>query len=167
MVGVFFASIVASSMFARLREAGGFAAGLVAWSAVLGCFALAMFLTMLTLPRGTTDPGAVLPGALVFGVGYTLLQWFMQFYLPNKIARTSDTLGNLATTVATLGNFFFIGRLMSMAFVFNAVLYERFGSVSEVLFGLPLVRRAPRRFPKLAEYFALDVDVDAAPVTEE
>jgi uncharacterized BrkB/YihY/UPF0761 family membrane protein len=156
MVGVFFAMVVASAVFSRLRNLGGVAVGLISWSAVLACFSLAMFAAMLTLPRGTTDPGAVLPGALTFGLGFTVLQWFMQFYLPNRIARTTDTLGDLAITVATLGNFFFIGRLMSGSFVLNAVLYERFGSVSELIFGLPLVRRIPRRFPKLATFFALD-----------
>lgn len=153
---VLFATILANSLFSQLREAGGLAAGLVAWLMVLGTMVVCWFLVMVTLPRPTADPAAVLPGALLFGVAYTALQWFMQFYLPNKIARTSDTLGQMAVTVATLGNFFLVGRIMSATFVFAAVTYERYGSVSNVIFGLPVVRVLPRKFPWLRTYFALD-----------
>ncbi|MFM2076488.1 MAG: hypothetical protein RJA49_378, partial [Actinomycetota bacterium] len=126
------------------------------WLAVLGTFAVVWFIAMLTLPRGTTDPGALIPGALLFGAGYTVLQWFMQFYLPRKIQRTTDTFGQVATTIAALGNFFFLGRLMSASFVFTAVLYEQHGSLSHHLFALPGVRRLPAKFPKVRVYFALD-----------
>jgi hypothetical protein len=90
------------------------------------------------------------------GLFFASLQWFMQSYLPNRVARTSDTLGDLATVVAALGNFFFIGRLMSSSFVLTAVIYERYGSISEVIFGLPLLRRIPQKSPKVRTYFALD-----------
>jgi len=156
MVGVMFATVFAASIFNSIRQETGVAVHFVVWAAVLGCFALAWFVATLTLPRGTTDPGALIPGALLFGAGYTILQWFMQFYLPRKIARTSDTFGQVATTIATLGNFFFVGRLMSASFVFTAVLYEQHGSLSTPLFALPGVRRLPVKFPKLRTYFALD-----------
>lgn len=157
LIGVIFASIMASLIINMVREAGGIAVGAVLFFAVAGIFSVAWFLVMLTLPRNTTDPGALIPGALLFGVCYSGLQWFMQYYLPARVARTSDTLGQMATTVAILGNFFFIGRLMSASFVFTAVLYEHHGSLSHVLFNLPGVRRLPKKFPWLREYFALDV----------
>ena len=160
LIAVFFASVFASSVFSRLRDDSGVALSAVVWMAVLASFAVAWFIAMLTLPRGTHDPGALLPGAILFGVGYTALQWFMQLYLPRKIERTSDTFGQLATTVASLGNFFFLGRLMSATFVFSAVLYEQHGSLSSVLFGLPGVRRLPQRFPALRDFFALDATAD-------
>ncbi len=166
LTGVLFSSIVAGSMFSRLREVGGLPATLTAWLAVMGSTGLMWFLVMLSLPRKVNDPGALLPGSLLMGVLYTLLQWFMQYYLPNRVARTSDTFGDLATTVATLGNFFFIGRIMASSFVFSAAVYERWGSVSQVLFDLPGVRRIARRSPKLQRYFSLSVP-GAAELTDE
>jgi uncharacterized BrkB/YihY/UPF0761 family membrane protein len=156
LIGVMFSTVVANLMFTRLRDIGGVTAGFLVTLMVLATVTVAWFIVSLTLPRGTTDPGAVLPGALVFGIAYSALQWFMQFYLPNKIARTSDTFGQLAVTIATLGNFFFIGRIMSSSFVVSAVVFERYGSISHVVFGLPVVRTLPRKFPKLRTYFALD-----------
>jgi hypothetical protein len=156
MVGVMFASVFASSIFNSIRSGTGVYVHVFVWASVLATFAVVWFAAMLTLPRGTTDPGALIPGALLFGVGYTVLQWFMQFYLPRKIERTTDTFGQVATTIATLGNFFFVGRLMSASFVFTAVLYEQHGSLSHYLFELPGVRKLPAKFPKLRAYFALE-----------
>ncbi len=160
MVGILFASVFASSIFNSIRAETGVYVHFLVWAAVLGTFGLVWFIAMLTLPRGTTDPGALIPGALLFGAGYTVLQWFMQFYLPRKIERTTDTFGQVATTIAALGNFFFLGRLMSASFVFSAVLYEQHGSLSRYIFAVPGVRRLPVKFPKLRAYFALD---DAEP----
>jgi uncharacterized BrkB/YihY/UPF0761 family membrane protein len=156
LIGVMFSTVIANGMYTRLRDLTGIAAGAVVTLMVLATITFAWFLVSITLPRATTDPGAALPGALLFGVAYTALQWFMQFYLPNKIARTSDTFGQLAVTIATLGNFFFVGRIMSSSFVVSAVVFERYGSVSHVIFGLPLVRTLPQKFPKLRTYFALE-----------
>ena len=162
MTAVFFAMVVAGTVFARLRDAGGIAVGLVAWLLVMAAATFAWFVVGFTLPRGTPDPGALLPGAAFFGVCYSVLQWFMQFYLPNKIERTSDTLGQLATTVAQLGNFFFVGRLMTMSFVLSAVVFERVGSLSAFVFDLPLLRALPKRSPRLRAFFALQEEQEHA-----
>ena len=74
------------------------------------------------------------------------------------MARTVDTYGDLAVTLAILGNLFILGRIMTASFVVTAVTYESFGSLSELIFALPLVRRLPRRYPWLAEFFSLDVE---------
>jgi hypothetical protein len=156
LILVFFGSIVANTIFSTVRDDSGVALSTMVVVAVAASFSLAWFVVMLTLPRNTTDPGALLPGAVMFGVCYALLQWFMQYYLPLRVARTSDTLGQMAITVAVLGNFFFVGRLMSATFVVTAVVFERLGSLSHVVFGLPLIRALPRKFPQLRAYFALD-----------
>lgn len=153
---VVFAAIAASSIFDRLREAGGVPASVAAWSGSLAVVTAAWFVVMLSLPRDTTDPGALLPGAALFGVGYTVVAWFMQYYLPNRISRSSDTLGDLASVVATLGWFFVIGRLATASFVVSAVTFERFGSPSRTVFALPVLRVLPGRSPRLARYFDLD-----------
>ena len=156
LTGVLFANIASGSVFQTLRDVGGLPAAVTAWLAVLATTALTWFLVMLALPRRVSDPGALLPGAALMGAGYTVLQWFMQFYLPNKVARTSDTFGDLAGTVALLGNFFFIGRLMASSLVVTAVIYERSGSLSQVVFALPGLRRVAARSQRLRRYFSLD-----------
>ena len=113
------------------------------------------FFVCLALPRATRDPGAALPGAVVFGLSLTVLQWFMHFYLPKKIENASEVMGSLGVTFATLGYLFFIGRIMAGTLVLNAVLFEQLGSISELVFELPLIRRIPARFPKVAAFFDL------------
>lgn len=156
LTGVLFADVASTIVFNRVRGSGGLPVATLAWLAVMATTAIAWFLVLLALPRKISDPGALLPGAAVMSVGYTMLQWFMQFYLPNRIARTTDTFGDLAVTVATLGNFFFIGRLMASSFVVTAVVYERWGSLSQVVFSLPGLRRAAGRSPRLREFFSLN-----------
>jgi uncharacterized BrkB/YihY/UPF0761 family membrane protein len=87
------------------------------------------------LPRRTDDVVQLMPGAIVFAVGYTALSAFLRIYVPNSIARRDDFLGGTATVVVLLGSFFFVGRLVSSTFVITAVLSERYGS---------LLRRGPR-----------------------
>jgi hypothetical protein len=38
----------------------------------------------------------------------------------------------------------------------NAVIYERFGSISQFVFGLPLVRILPRKSAWIRRFFDLD-----------
>jgi len=80
----------------------------------------------------------------------------MQFYLPSRIARSSEVMGSLGFSVAVLGYMFLLGRLMAAGLVFNAVVYERFGSISGWVFSLPGLRRLPRRSRRLREFFDLD-----------
>jgi hypothetical protein len=154
--GVVFAMLAASVMFNTMSDVGGVPIALAVWLAVVGAVLVGWFLVQLALPRATSDPGALLPGAALMGLGFAVLQWVMQIYLPERIARTTDTLGTMAVTMATLGYFFFIGRLMSATFVANSVVYERWGSISRVAFSLPGLRRAPRRWQRLRTFFDLD-----------
>jgi hypothetical protein len=158
---VLIADLATSIVFDRLRDAGGLPVAVASWIAVSLTTTMTWFLVMSALPRKFHDPGALLPGVLVMGAGYTLVQWFMQFYLPNRVARTTDTFGDLAITVATLGNFFFIGRLMSASFVVTAIVYERWGSISQVVFALPGLRKVAARSSRLRAFFSLDPADDA------
>ena len=168
LTALLFALMISTFAFSRMREIGGPAVAVAAWVAVASTVLLGWFIVQMVLPRGTTDPGAVLPGAVLMGVAFAILQWFMQIYLPAKIARTTDTMGSLAATVATLGYFFLIGRLMSATFVVNAMVYQRWGSISRVVFSAPGLRRLPARSPKLERFFDLAThDDDAVEVTDE
>jgi uncharacterized BrkB/YihY/UPF0761 family membrane protein len=148
--------IIAAAGLNRLRDAFGIAVAtgsLVTNALIMGG---GWFFLTLSLPKKTRDPGAMLPGAVLFGLVVTAVQWFMQFYLPKKIANASETMGSIGVAVATLGYLFLIGRLMAGCLVVNAVSFERFGSVSEFVFGLPVVRRLPGRFPRIKTFFDLE-----------
>jgi hypothetical protein len=165
LTGVLFATILTASVFSSVRDIGGVAASVGSWAVISLVVATSWYLVMLTQPRGTTDPGALLPGAVMLGLSYAGVHWFMQLYLPNRIERNTDRLGDLAVTVATLGYFFLVGRIMSSSFVVTAVTYERFGSLSQLVFDLPVLRRIPARFPKVATFF--DLHDDDPPSTGE
>lgn len=152
---VLFLGVAASSAFGQIRDSSGPVIATVGAFGIVLSITAVWFVVLLTLPRNTSDPGALLPGAVFMGVAYSALQWFMQFYLPVQIERGSDTMGNLAITVATLGNFFFIGRIMSASFVLGAFVYTEHGSLSQQIFKLPGLRAIPRRFTRIGDYFDL------------
>ena len=162
--------IMAGILLTRLRDAYGPAVAASSLAANTVVLAGTWFFVCLALPRATRDPGAALPGAVVFGLSLTVLQWFMHFYLPKKIENASEVMGSLGVTFATLGYLFFIGRIMAGTLVLNAVLFEQLGSISELVFELPLIRRIPARFPKVAAFFDLPPaagdDPDAADAAE-
>jgi uncharacterized BrkB/YihY/UPF0761 family membrane protein len=162
VTSLLFVAIVVSSLINRFREDSGIAAATGSLILAGVVYALAWFVVTMTLPRSTTDPGALLPGAALFGVTMALLQWFMQFYLPNKISRSSTTMGSIGFAVAVLGYLFFIGRIMAASLILDAVMFEKFGSLSEVVFALPVLRALPRRYPKLRHFFDLSDPIDQA-----
>ena len=79
------------------------------------------------------------------------------------MARTTDTYGDLAVTIAILGNLFILGRIMTASFAVTAVTYERFGSLSEAIFALPVRAPAAAPLPRLAEFFSLEVEGTGTP----
>jgi hypothetical protein len=166
VTSLLFVAIVVSSLINRFREDSGIA--VATGSLVLAgvVYALAWFVVTFTLPRSTTDPGALLPGAALFGVSMALLQWFMQFYLPNKISRSSSTMGSIGFAVAVLGYLFFIGRIMAASLILDAVMFEKFGSLSELVFALPVLRAIPRRWPKVRHFFDLPEPPDTSDAVE-
>jgi hypothetical protein len=156
--GIVFLEVVASTIVSAIRDLGGAPAWALSWGTGVTISTLAWFLVLLTLPRSVNDPGALLPGALLFGVVQGTVQGILHAYTEGRVERTVDTYGDLAVTLAVLGNLFIVGRLMTASFTFVAVTYETFGSLSEAIFALPLVRRLPRRYAWLAEFFSLDVE---------
>ncbi len=113
------------------------------------------------LPRGTTDPGALLPGALVVALTITAMQALSEFYLPDKLSRAGELYGVIGTTVVTLGWFFFLGRAVALSTEINAVVYERYGSVSGPFFSLPLLRILPAKSRRIRHFFDLERETSA------
>lgn len=155
VVSLVFVIVVTSAVTNRLRSDFGLAGSTTSWLLGALAFTVGWFVVMWALPKGTNDPGALLPGALLVGLSLTVLQWFMQFYLPARLERSSAVAGGAGTAVAVLGSMFIIGRVMASSFLLNAVVYERVGSVSVFFFGLPVIRRLPARFPAIARWFDL------------
>jgi hypothetical protein len=62
----------------------------------------------------------------------------------NHLARASALYGAIGITVVTLGWFFILGRAMVLAITVNAVIYERFGTISQAVFALPVLRALPQ-----------------------
>jgi uncharacterized BrkB/YihY/UPF0761 family membrane protein len=160
--GVVFVQVVINTIATGIRDLGGLPAWTLSWGALVATAGVAWFFVMLSLPRGVNDPGALLPGAIAMGIVQATAQSILSGYAEARIERTTDTYGDMAATIAVLGNLFILGRIMTASFVVSAVTYERFGSLSQLLFALPVVRRLPQRYPKLRDFFSLDVDPDDA-----
>jgi hypothetical protein len=55
----------------------------------------------------------------------------------------------------TLGWFFILGRAVIIAMELNAAIYDRYGSISQVVFSLPVLRNLARRSPRVSRFFGL------------
>jgi hypothetical protein len=155
--------LVATGVLNRIKEEQGFAVVTTSWIVTAVVYSVGWFMVSLSLPRRTRDPGAMLPGAVVLGFALAGLQWVMQFYLPTRLEHSTAMSGTLGVSVAALGYMFLIGRLMVSSFILDAVIYDRVGSVSGLLFALPVLHRVPKRFPKVATFFDLERDGADAP----
>ena len=136
-------------------ELGLPAAGLSLGGAMV-LYAAAWVILTWMLPRGTDDPGALLPGALFISAVIAVLHAVGQWYLPGRFERASQLFGAIGVTVVTLGWFFVLGRVAVISMELNSVVYERYGSLSQLVFGLPVLRVVARRSVRLRRFFALD-----------
>lgn len=159
VTGLVTAMALAAAIVNRIRLAAGPGLAGTSLLAVGVAYGAAWFVVSLLLPRATSDPSAVLPGAALAGLVIAVLQWFTQLYLPDKLEHASLVYGSFGVTIATLGTFFLLGRVLVVAGVVNAVIWERFGSIASLVFGLPGLRRLAER-PAIARFFDLDLDLD-------
>jgi uncharacterized BrkB/YihY/UPF0761 family membrane protein len=155
IVGVVSSLILVSFAINRVRDEAGTAAASLSFGAGFVVYLVLIVLLMSTLPRGTSDPGAILPGAALVAIVIAGMQAFSQLYIPGKVADASDLYGGVGVAVVALGWLFIFGRSLSFAFSVNAALFERFGSLSRPIFALPVLRLLPRHSRRLREYFAL------------
>ena len=146
IVGVVSSLILVSFAINRVRDEAGTAAAGLSFGAGFVVYVVLIVLLMSTLPRGTTDPGAILPGAAVVATVIVGMQMFSQLYIPGKVADASDLYGGVGIAVVALGWLFIFGRSLSFAFSVNAALFERFGSLSTPIFALPVLRLAAPPF---------------------
>ena len=108
------------------------------------------------LRRATTDPGALLPGAVLLAATIVTLQAVSVLYLPDRFQRASAVYGAIGSTIVTLGWFFALGRVIPLALALNAVIHERFGSVARFAFSLPVLRLLARHSKLIRRVFNLE-----------
>ncbi len=163
VIGVVVGMGLVATIVNHLRDDFGVAAAGFSFLAAFGVYALAWMVVSLVLPRATSDPGALLPGSALVGLAVAGMQAISQLYLPDKLGRASQLYGAIGATIVTLGWFFFAGRAIVFAMAVNAVVFERFGSISQVVFALPVVRILPRRSAWIRRFFDLEQDDAPAP----
>lgn len=156
LVGLIACIGLVGMIVSSIREAAGVAVASVSFVAVFGVYVVLWVLVFQTLPRGTSDPGASLPGALAAALVLTGMQAISTLYLPGAIERSSQLYGAIGVTLATLGWIYVIGRVVAFSFSLNAIVFEQYGSVSGLVFSIPGLRAIPRRYSRLARYFDLD-----------
>ena len=159
-IGYTVALIVAVGLVAtgvnKLRHDHGLAVGGISLLAAFAIYVTVWVVLSLVLPRATPDPGVVLPGAALMGVVFTGLQAVSQLYLTSRISGASELYGSIGAALVVLGLFFIVGRAVVLSLSLNAVVFERFGSISTFVFGLPVLRALPRRSTRFRRYFGLD-----------
>jgi len=130
----------------------------VSLGAAFALYGIAWLIISALLPRGTDDPGALLPGAVLIASVIVAMHTVSQFYLPDRFDRANELYGAIGATVVTLGWFFILGRAIGVSMELNSVVYERFGSVSTLVFSLPILRGVARRSGRLRRFFDLDAE---------
>lgn len=163
IVGILSGFGLAWAIVNQIRQNAGAAIVAVSFVTVAVVYLALWSLLYLSLPRATSDPGAALPGAAMIAATLSGLQAVTILYLPNQVSSASSVYGIIGSVVALLGWFFIVGRVLALSFAVNSVIYETYGSISQLIFGLPVLRLLPRRWPAFAQYFDLEVERPAPP----
>jgi uncharacterized BrkB/YihY/UPF0761 family membrane protein len=156
VVGLLVGMVLVWTIVNRVRVDLGLGVASLSFVAAFAIYGVAWMAMSTLLPRATKDPSALLPGAVLVGAVLAGMQAIAQLYLPERLERASALYGALATTVVTLGWFFILGRAVVLAMSLNAVIHERFGSISRFVFSLPLVRILPRKSSWIRKFFDLE-----------
>jgi uncharacterized BrkB/YihY/UPF0761 family membrane protein len=105
------------------KQVGGL--GLVATLMTTVVYIGAWLAASRALPHGDAPWQALLPGAIVVGVGVEALHLVSLFYLGSKIASASETYGSLGAAAAIIAWLYLIGRLFVASAMLNATMWER------------------------------------------
>jgi uncharacterized BrkB/YihY/UPF0761 family membrane protein len=162
VVGIVVGTTVVTAALNRIRDGAGLAVLGVSFITVAAIYVVLWILLFLVLPRATSDPSGVIPGAAIVAVTMTGMQVVSQIYLPQRLDSASSVYGAIGVTIVTLGWFLIIGRTVAASFAVNAVLFEQVGSISSFVFGLPVIRIIPRRSERIRRFF----DLPAPPVED-
>ena len=154
---------VIAILIGRIKESFGIGPASVSFLPALLIYAIAWLGISMLLPRATEDPGALLPGCLLVALTITVMHAVSELYLPDRLDHASQLYGAFGTTVVTLGWFFILGRAIIIAMELNAAIYDRYGSISQAAFSLPVLRGLARRSPRVRRFFDLTDASDLSP----
>jgi uncharacterized BrkB/YihY/UPF0761 family membrane protein len=144
-----------SAVIGRLRDNG---AAIAATSFLVGFvfYVVAWLILSMLLPAARTPIRVPRARAVILGGVLTAMQFVSQIYLPGKFSHAPELYGAIGITLVTLGWFFILGRTMMFSLSVDAVIYERFGSITQFVFSLPLLRLIPRKSARLRKLFGLE-----------
>ncbi len=107
-----------------LREEVG-TAGLLVTLLLVVVYAAGVLGAMLLLPHRDAPWTALIPGAVLVGLGIQGLNLFTAFYLAPKLGRSSQLYGSLGAATVILLWLYIIARLITLSAFLNATLWER------------------------------------------
>jgi uncharacterized BrkB/YihY/UPF0761 family membrane protein len=120
LVAAFAITLVAAAVREVSPGAGVFATGLIligyVWIAYAGLW---------VLPRRTVPWTALLPGALLIGLGLEAIHLITVYFVSYRVSSSSDTYGALGVAAALLLSLYLVGRLFVAGVILNATLWER------------------------------------------
>ncbi len=122
----------AAPTFARALQAHSDAGAIVFTLLDWIVFAGLWLLIANEMPHRHTPWRALLPGAILFGIGIQILGAILTYFIAPWAADKQGTYGALGLAAALLLGLFFISRLMIATAVLNATLYERASAGSSV-----------------------------------
>jgi uncharacterized BrkB/YihY/UPF0761 family membrane protein len=154
IAGIALLSIVSN----RVRQSTGPVGGSISVATASVLYAIAWLLVTLALPRGRSDRSVLLPGAVVVGAAMGIGQWLLQFEAPDKLSHASKLYGAIGTAVVVLGWFFLIGRMFVLSLTVNAVLWDKFGSITTWLLSWKRLRRTVENHPRLDQFLTAGGD---------
>ncbi|MDF2732568.1 MAG: hypothetical protein K0S92_1201 [Desertimonas sp.] len=163
LVGVISGVGLVALIINRIRADAGVGVASISFLAAFWIYLVAWLVAFRVMPRATSDPGALIPGAAIVALTMTGMQAISQLYIPDRMSRASELYGAFGATIVTLGWFFILGRTIVLAIVCNAVIHERFGSITNFVFSWPIIRLF-RRVRIVRRVFDLD-EQDATEVT--
>jgi uncharacterized BrkB/YihY/UPF0761 family membrane protein len=123
-LGIIVLALLVSSAVAKLRtlgipyRVGGGVLSVVAWTGL-------WFLVSALLPHDDAPLSALIPGALVVGVGNLAVHLVMVFYVARRLESSSELYGALGSAAALLGGLLILARLLVTSATLNASLWHR------------------------------------------
>ena len=146
-VGSLITMVLLVAFVGTLRHLGLVASfgGIGAAMVVVG---LAFFAVASILPHRSTAPQWLLPGSIAAPLAITGLQVFANYYLPDKVARSSSLYGSLGVAVTVLFYLYLLGNIIVGSALVNAVWWDHFhgpATSARELAKLPEPPAPPRR----------------------
>lgn len=125
-LGVVVVAFACAGIATRIRSAGGFVIGFGASVALAGFVAAVWLGVSWLLPhREGVGWTALIPGAVLVGAGFALLQTFTVNWIGPRLQHKEALYGSLAVSFVVLGWLYVVGRLLVTAPLLNAALVER------------------------------------------